>query len=354
MQKRVAHGSFLPRKLRCSAPKNMLQQNNMDKETIRKTLLWMRLVASEETDVFSHFPYEPTKKDCSINELIRQGARDNGSDLHSAMDAWLDWLLEIFNSDHFQQNNTFFENAEAKAKENSQWYKALCRWIYDTKNDKCTDFFGNVYEGEYKSSGKAKVLGQFFTPQSIADLCANLTNGDSDTIIVNDCACGSGRLLMAGYTANRKAIENNEKFHFFFGSDIDNTSVKMCALNLMIHGLQGIVVNQDALMLSKPRYGYMVNPTNAPIRTGLLSVQYLDSDKCAEYVDWQDEGDVHYNFNRWLSFLRWQWSVVHGKEEPQENQVIELHTICTDNTLATDDASNIKVRKEPIQLSLFD
>jgi len=102
-----------------------------------------------------------------------------------------------------------------------------------------TDAFGDIFM-EYLSYGKN---GQFFTPQPICDMMAQMTMG-TDTkpgMSVCDCACGSGRTLLAAAKINRNMI--------FVGSDIDLTCVKMAVVNLAYNSLIGEVAWMNTLSL---------------------------------------------------------------------------------------------------------
>jgi type I restriction-modification system DNA methylase subunit len=102
-----------------------------------------------------------------------------------------------------------------------------------------TDAFGDVFM-EYLSYGKN---GQFFTPQPICDMMAKITIGDSieDGKSVCDCACGSGRTLLAAAKINRNLQ--------FIGSDIDLTCVKMAVVNLAYNSLQGEIAWMNTLSM---------------------------------------------------------------------------------------------------------
>jgi type I restriction-modification system DNA methylase subunit len=61
--------------------------------------------------------------------------------------------------------------------------------------------------------------------------------------------------------------------NFYVGEDIDLTSVKMCALNLMIHGCRGRVVQHDTL--NNPilyDYGFRINDIRFPIPSPFYSL----------------------------------------------------------------------------------
>jgi type I restriction enzyme M protein len=104
-------------------------------------------------------------------------------------------------------------------------------------SDKCWyDFFGSFYE--QVSLTKEKGFAQYFTPPTICTLMAQLL-GDKDKKNLNDPACGSARMSLAANSANLGM------FHALI--DIDYTCAKMAALNLMLHGIKGIVICDDGL-----------------------------------------------------------------------------------------------------------
>jgi len=57
--------------------------------------------------------------------------------------------------------------------------------------------------------------GQFFTPQPICDMMAIITDTSGVGKTVADCACGSGRTLLAAAKVSR--------LNSFYGADIDRT-----------------------------------------------------------------------------------------------------------------------------------
>lgn len=315
----------------------------MDLREREKFLLAMKDMKEHQEmfDIAKSFPYVEEKKPKPIGTLIMDGAVSQHKDIHSAMNEWLDYLIELFDFENVINGKS--EEVVAKAKENTYWWEATCRWVHDVanahRNGRALDFFGGVYEEIFQSKSKADALGQFFTPQSIAKMMSEIVARDADMdLTVTDCACGSGRTMLGAYEVNMQVIDNDERFHFFFGGDIDASSVKMCALNFMIHGLQGMVIRQDALTLEKPSFGYLVNPTNYPVRTGVLSLKYLDSDECAKFVDWQDKDGVYDNMSKHLRLMKWDFDILHGKEHKKIEKKITIDT----------------KRQVPIQLSLFD
>lgn len=142
------------------------------------------------------------------------------------------------------------------------------------------DIFGEMYEEFFQSGFTQKSNGQFFTPQSISDLCAKVTINEKscEFTAINDCACGSGRMLVAVAKISNK--------HFFFGEDLDVNSVKMCTLNFLMNGMTGIVTHQDSLNMNKYG-GFLVNwgLNGEPFGVaghGVPSILYLPAALCHE------------------------------------------------------------------------
>lgn len=81
--------------------------------------------------------------------------------------------------------------------------------------------------------------GQYFTPQPICDMIAMITMTPRVGKSVADCACGSGRTLMAAAKISR--------FNQFYGADIDRTCCMMAVINLCLNGMIGEVVWMDSL-----------------------------------------------------------------------------------------------------------
>lgn len=96
-------------------------------------------------------------------------------------------------------------------------------------------FTGAVTYGEH---------GQFFTPDSVCQLMAELTACDDDGTVpktVNDPACGSGRFLLS--------VGLKHPSWEFVGQDVDHRCAQMTAINLGLNGLRGWAVWQNTLTL---------------------------------------------------------------------------------------------------------
>ena len=117
--------------------------------------------------------------------------------------------------------------------------RALGTWMHAMQQEPA-DYLGRVYEEQAVTNHYA---GQFFTPESLTELMAQITMPDElpDTAIVNDPACGSGRMLIAGIRRNRRAT--------FLGTDTDLTCVHMTALNCLVRNANTYVIHGNSLSL---------------------------------------------------------------------------------------------------------
>lgn len=126
------------------------------------------------------------------------------------------------------------------------------------------DAWGDMF---MENSGNFKSFrGQFFTPSAVSDLCARISFCDMHPLVsgrqvINDCACGSARMLLA---AQEQAFNNKLEQPYLVGEDIDGICCKMAAVNLAVHGCFGEVIRHDSL--KEPgefRYGYIINESLA-------------------------------------------------------------------------------------------
>ena len=161
---------------------------------------------------------------------------------------------------------------------------------------KWVDLFGDYFM-EYGANKKDR--GQCFTPDCVCDVMSRLSlsineGTDFDTmrhyvpgfgrkVVVNDCACGSGRLLLAAGTTYRHTTHKNDVY--LVASDIDDRCCKQSAINLLVHGFYGEVACMDTLMgESSFSHGWIINQGLYPIPFGLPTLTYTtDKSKFFQY-----------------------------------------------------------------------
>ncbi len=131
--------------------------------------------------------------------------------------------------------------------------KMFVSLINSLDNEKFNDVLGKIFE-ELNLHNKYK--GQFFTPEHICDLMANVTLDkekieeeidNKGYISLSDSACGSSRLIYAGIKVIK---ENNINYHFRVYvevQDVSITCVLMSYIQLSLYGINAKVVLGNTL-----------------------------------------------------------------------------------------------------------
>lgn len=202
-----------------------------------------------------------------------------------ALSDFCDYLIELFSIDAFKAGTAeHLEHVLSCMNKNQDFAALTFHWLNDVasamERGKWLDVFGILYEEMYLSRGKASKTGQFFTPQSISDLMAQIgTQKVEDHGMVNDCAAGSGRLLLAHYMEKSKLDHSAGRCFEYVAQDSDPIACKMCALNLMVHGMYGRVECRDTLRMNEPSVVYVVNEVKYPFNTPYYSVRVESQNK---------------------------------------------------------------------------
>lgn len=196
-----------------------------------------------------------------------------------ALSDFCDYLVEFFSIDAFKAGTAeYSQHVLSCTQKNLDFAGLALLWLNDVKtameHGEWLDVFGILYEEMYLSRGKASKIGQFFTPQSISDLMARISSlGAGDHGKVNDCAAGSGRLLLAHYMEKSKLDHSAGRRFEYVAQDSDPIACKMCALNFMVHGMYGRVECRDTLRMNEPTVVYYINEVKYPFNTSYYSVR---------------------------------------------------------------------------------
>lgn len=186
------------------------------------------------------------------------------------------------------------------------------------KTKKWYDLLGEVYMSYIAGTMKKHWTGQYFTPMHICDFMAQITDpGEKGGESVMDCACGSGRMLLAANSVHPG--------NYCCAQDLDRVCCLMTVCNFIIHGINGEVVCGDSLDPSDYRGGWRTNEVLNI--TGVPSVRKMEMMESRTY-------------RGGLSML----------EKPKEEMVkSESAPVATKRPI-----NNTKKKQEPIQYSLFD
>lgn len=204
-------------------------------------------------------------------DILGKYAHSNGMDFAQAFSEMLDFFIETFDAGKAKAAGYDYSSLLKEREEsNHQLFDLLISWIQETtqgiREEGAYDFFGTMYEEAVKGKFKSAVMGQFFTPLSICRAMAETINNPK-ALIVNDSACGSGRTLLAYFAEYGKG-------HYYYGEDLDPICVKMCTLNMMIHGMPGEVIHHDALEQNFIT-GYEVNELMWPMATPFPTIRKI-------------------------------------------------------------------------------
>jgi len=103
-------------------------------------------------------------------------------------------------------------------------------------SDNTIDAFGDAYEYlmAMYASNAGKSGGEFFTPQEVSELLAEIaTVGKKEVNKVYDPACGSGSLLLKF----AKVLGKDNVRQGFYGQEINLTTYNLCRINMFLHDI---------------------------------------------------------------------------------------------------------------------
>lgn len=102
--------------------------------------------------------------------------------------------------------------------------------------DNTIDAFGDAYEYlmAMYASNAGKSGGEFYTPQEVSELLAEITTvGKKEVNKVYDPCCGSGSLLLKF----AKVLGKENVRQGFFGQEINLTTYNLCRINMFLHDI---------------------------------------------------------------------------------------------------------------------
>ena len=222
----------------------------------------------------------------SIQDFIKHLSKV--SDNHSVkqeerLDAFCDFIISLFSTDSYKKEG--FKPSVA-TQGNLDYMVLVGLWADMVSNEmekgNSFDLFGQLYEQMFLLKSKASANGQFFTPDSLCKLMADITDAGVEEKVshigpvrVNDPACGSARTLLAHFMAKTREDHALAGRYYYEAADIDLPTCKMAACNMMIHGMQGKVVCQDQLALPTPTAIFYINEVRYPFPSGMYSIRVV-------------------------------------------------------------------------------
>ncbi|EPX6923079.1 type I restriction-modification system subunit M [Vibrio vulnificus] len=133
-------------------------------------------------------------------------------------------------------SNRLGNTVEAKNKRLKDVLKGVAGLNFGSFEDNHIDLFGDAYEfliSNYAANA-GKSGGEFFTPQSVSKLIAQLAmHGQNRVNKIYDPACGSGSLLLQA----KKHFDNHIIEEGFFGQELNHTTYNLARMNMFLHNI---------------------------------------------------------------------------------------------------------------------
>lgn len=213
-------------------------------------------------------------------DVLTKHAEAKKRPYESALNDFLDFLIEFFDVKAFYgKPEHYAQHVQKKFQAEPEFSELALLWLSDVAHEmehgRWLDAFGELYEEMYLTRGKASKTGQFFTPRSVSDFCSEVLNTNNKKCgLVNDCAAGSGRLLLSHFMNEfSKKDASAARLFRYVAQDSDPIACKMCALNLMAHGMNAEVICQDTLLMSTPTIVYSINEVRYPFISPYYSIR---------------------------------------------------------------------------------
>ena len=210
---------------------------------------------------------------------------------------------------------TLFLKAESKINDPAKLQRLVSLIDGETWMGINVDIKGTIYEGLLeRNAGEVKSgAGQYFTPRALIQTIVEVVDPNPDETVC-DPACGTGGFLLAAYEHMKEKPEAQDRKknlklreEGFQGYDIVPEVVRLCAMNLYLHGIGGAnspVEQRDAL-LSDTGGRYNLVLTNPPFgKKQSYRIVNKEGEIESERQDYVREDFVVTTSNKQLNFLQ--------------------------------------------------
>jgi len=148
------------------------------------------------------------------------------------------------------------------------------------------DVFGEIYEyflGKFALK-EGQRGGQFFTPESLVKLIVEVLEPTHGRIY--DPACGAGGMFIQSAAFLKKQGKDPSSELSFYGQEVIADTIKLCKMNLAVHGLFGQEIKQgntyyDDIHNSPERFDFVLS--NPPFNVSGVDKEKIKRDKRFSY-----------------------------------------------------------------------
>ena len=183
------------------------------------------------------------------------------------------------------------------------------------------DVKGEIYEGLLQKNAEdiKSGAGQYFTPRPLIKAMVEVTRPEPGMTIC-DPACGTGGFLLAAYdfiTQNFDLDKEQKKFlkyKAFIGKDIVDGVVRLCVMNLYLHGIgptslgdadQKVPIEVGDSLISEPNEHYDIVMTNPPFgKKSSITIVNGEGKASKESITYERQDFWATTSNKQLNFLQ--------------------------------------------------
>ena len=232
-------------------------------------------------------------KDSQLESKIAVLSIDGNNQFSDCFSNFLDLALSYFCNNMNERQMKLRKIVEAH-KPFRDAYKEAITCFGDDAAD-YHDPLGDIFMSRISHGDK----GQFFTPEDISLFMSEIILGDDvfDGMKVNDCACGTGRMLLMALKHCRE-VKNVEPL--LYANDLSMMCAKMTLLNFLGNSADGMVTCSDALIADPRKTDFFKIDKVRNLATGAVLSTYW------QYTS-ADIEKVQEKREKW-----WLWVAEHG------------------------------------------
>jgi type I restriction enzyme M protein len=179
------------------------------------------------------------------------------------------------------------------------------------------DVKGEIYEGLLQKNAEdiKGGAGQYFTPRQLIKAMVEVMQ-PKPGMTINDPACGTGGFIIAGhdYISSNYQLDVEQKrflrFKTFTGKDIVDNVVRLCVMNLFLHGIDGepdemCPIETGDSLISDPSIRYDMVMTNPPFgKKSSITLTNGDGKSDKEALTYERQDFWATTSNKQLNFLQ--------------------------------------------------